>query len=251
MKEDSNRLYFWFFAFCFSFAFFHILPALLTSYLKWPLTGGDTLDFITPFAVIPLAYIFYSRTNKTLYSIHGQLPSLDNLRISARIFLAVGFLCYVSGHGIHLSSNSLARLVQNMKDSELYRATYLFDETISHLIWHGGVFLISVGLVIIASKFFIKSISWKNIILLSAGAVLFGFTFTAEAIEGQSVVLAFPATGVGFLLALFLYFRRQKERGKYPFLIFFLGSFLLSFILFVCWGIYHSGFPQFSELGGI
>jgi len=80
---------------------------------------------------------------------------------------------------------------------------------------------------------------------------VFGFAFFVEGIEGQSVVFTFPAAGAGFLLALFLYSRRQKEKGKYPFLLFFLGTFFLSLILFASWGISHSGFPQFSELGWI
>jgi len=251
MKEDENKLYFWLFAFSFSLAFFHIMPTFLTNQIRWPLTWGDALDFLTPFVVVPLAYFYYSCGNKTLLSSSDQQPSINTLRILSRILLAIGFLCYVSGHGLHLSSNSIARLLQNMKGSELYQATYLFDETISHFIWHGGIFLISLSLIIMAFHISIKSISKKNTSLLSLGAALLGFTYTVESIEGQSVVFTLPAAAVGFLLALFLYLRRQKERGKHPFLLFFLIAYLLSLILFAYWGLSHSGFPQFSELGWI
>ena len=249
MREDKDVLCFWLCAFSFSFAFFHVMPVLLKSFFKWPLTWGDTLDFLTPFAIIPLAYVFYSRANKILHSPYGQNPSPGTSMVFTRVFLAIGFLCYVDGHGIHLSSNSIARLLQNMKGSELYKATYLFDEVISHFIWHGGVFLISVGLIILASKLSFKSLSRKNIVFLAIGAALFGLTFTAEGIEGQSVIFVFPAAGVGFLLALFLYLKRQREKGLYPFLQFFMGANFFSLILFAYWGISRSGFPQFSELG--
>ena len=251
MKENKDILCFWLLAYGFFFAYFHIMPTFLKAFLKSPLTWGDTLDFLTPFAVIPFAYILYSRANKILHSGQPQQPSPRALRILPKVLLAIGFLLFVDGHGLHLSANSIARLLHNMKESELYKAAYLFDEIISHFMWDGGVFLISVALIIAAYKISFKSLTWKNFTFLSLGAAFYGFAFTVNGIEGQTVVFTFPAAGVGFLLTLFLYFHRKKEGNQNPFLFFFMSGYLLSLILFAYWGISRSGFPQFSELGWI
>ncbi len=251
MKEDKDILCFWLLAYGFFFAYFHIMPPFLNAFVKSPLTWGDTLDFLTPFAVIPLAYILYSRANKTLHSLQPQQSSPRALRILPKVLLAIGFLLFVDGHGLHLSANSIARLLHDMKESKLYKAAYLFDEIISHFMWDGGVFLISVALVMAAFKISFRSLTRKNIIFLSLGATFYGFAFTANGIEGQTVIFTFPAAGVGFLLTLFIYFHRKKEGNQNPFLFFFMSGYFLSLILFAYWGISRSGFPQFSELGWI
>ncbi len=251
MKEDKDILCFWLLAYGFFYACFHIMPPFLKTYFKSPLTWGDTLDFLTPFAVIPLAYILYSRAAKILRSIQPQQPSPRALRISPKVLLAIGFLLFVDSHGLHLSANSIARLLHNMKGSELYKAAYLFDEIISHFMLDGGVFLISVALIIAAYKISFKSLTWKKFVFLSLGAAFYGFAFTANGIEGQTVIFTFPAAGAGFLLTLLFYFHRKKEGNQNPFIFFFMSGYLLSLILFAYWGISRSGFPQFSELGWI
>lgn len=117
--------------------------------------------------------------------------------------------------------------------------------------WDGGFFLISVGLILLAYKLSIKNLSGKNLAFLSLGAAFYGFTFTANGIEGQTVIFTFPAAGVGFLLSLLLYFKRKKEDSQNPFLLFFLSAYFLSLLLFAYWGISRSGFPEFSKLGWI
>ena len=251
MKEDKNIISFFLFIFSLSFTFFHIVPTFLPGILKKPLTWGDTIDFLTPFAVIPLAFLIYIRTRKALPSQDSLGSSLRILRILAQVLLGLGFLFYVDGHGLHLASNSIARLLQDMKQSELFRATYLFDEIISHLMLDGGAFLISVGLILFSYKLTFKFLSRKNLVFISLGAALYGFTFTANCIEGQTVVIYFPAAGIGFLVPFFLYLRDRKQSLHNPVLLFFLGGYLLSVLLFSYWGISRSGFPQFSELGWI
>lgn len=250
-RKEDDFFCFWLFIFGSIFAFFHLEPTFLESFLKKPLTWGDTLDFFTPFAVVPVAYFLYSHINRYSLSNPSPHPSPKILNTLGKVSLGLGFLLYIEGHGLHLSANSIARLLESMKGSELYRATYLFDEIISHIIWDIGFFLISVGLILLASKISFKSLSWKNIVLLSIGAASFGIAFTANGIEGQTVGFSFPAAGAGFCLALFFYLGRKKEKNSNPFLYFFLSAYCLSLLLFVCWGIVHSGFPQFSELGWI
>ncbi|NIM90057.1 MAG: hypothetical protein GTO17_03830 [Candidatus Aminicenantes bacterium] len=248
MRQDKDNISLFLFVFSLAFTFFHIVPTFLPGILKKPLTWGDAIDFLTPLAVIPLAFLVYIRARKALPGQDSPGSSLKIFRILAQILLGLGFLFYVDGHGLHLASNAIARLLQGMKQSELFRATYLFDEIISHLMLDGGAFLISVGLVLFSCRLAFKSLSWKNLVFISLGAVFYGFTLTVNCIEGQTVLIYFPAAGIGFLVSLFLYSRNRKHSLHNPVLLFFLCGYLLSILLFSYWGISHSGFPQFSEL---
>lgn len=245
MKEKDTNFCLWLFAFAFAYAFFHILPALLMSFLKKPLTWGDTLDFLTPFAVLAVAYLLYYLVKKNFQS----SKSFSKRRsLVAKIILFIGLILYIDGHGLHLSANSIARLLESMKETEVYRATYLFDEIISHFMWDAGVFLISVGFMILVIKLPFGSLSRSNLVLLFLGAAFYGFTFTVNGIEGQTVIFTFPAAFGGFLFSLVLYLRGRKQGLENPFLFFFASAYLLSVLLFSYWGISRSGFPQFSEL---
>lgn len=251
MNRDSDFLCIWLFSFSFLLAFFHILPPFLTSFFLWPLSWGDALDFLTPFVIIPSAFLIYSRLRTISLSASAQGSSTRTLNIAGKTVLAVGFLCYAEGHGLHLSANSLARLLQDARESEIFKATYLYDEVISHFIWIAGLCLISLSLILLGFRLSLPSLSWKKIVLLSAGAAFYGFTFTVEAVEGQTVVLAFPAAAAGLLLSIFLYLRRRKQRVENFLLLFFVIAYFLSVALFIYWGLSRSGFPQFSELGWI
>ncbi|MGD2245031.1 MAG: hypothetical protein PVI11_00635 [Candidatus Aminicenantes bacterium] len=251
MCNERDNLCIWLFLYGLFLAFFHLLPPFLTRFFLWPLSWGDTIDFLTPFAVLFFAYGLYSRLNRISKSSLNPVSSAPSLNILAKVILAVGFLSYVEGHGLHLSANSIARLLQGMEGTNVFKATYLFDEVISHFIWIVGLYLISLGLVLLAWRLSFQPLIRKSLILLSAGAVLYGFTFTLEAIEGQTVIFAIPAAILGFILALILYRGRKREKSRNPILLFFMGAYFLSLLLFLYWGISQSGFPQFSELGWI
>jgi hypothetical protein len=251
MNEKSDDVRRWLFFYGLALAVFHVLPPFLNQFFLWPLSWGDAFDFLTPFAVIPFAFLLYSCLNRISRCSGGQESSARSLNILAKVILALGFISYVEGHGLHLSANSIARLLQEMKGSELFEAAYLFDEIISHHIWISGLFLISLGLILISCRVFFQPLNRNNMILLSAGSLLYGFTFSVEAIEGQTVALAFPAAVLGFILSVFLYLKRKRLGAINPVLLFFAGAYLMSVLLFSYWGITRSGFPQFSELGWI
>ncbi len=251
MEEAKNRISCILFFFGLAYSFFHIVPSFLPGLLKNPLTWGDTMDFFTPLAVIPLAFFLYFQIKKALQSQGSLKSSPQVLRKLAKALLGLGFLLYVDGHGLHLAANSLARLLHDMVGSELYKAAYLLDEIISHIMLNGGMVLISTGFILFALKLSFESLSGKNFSLLSFGAVFYGFNFTVNCIEGQTVALGLSAAGLGFILTSFLYLKNRKSNPNNPIHIFFLSAYFLSLILFAYWGITHSGFPQFSELGWI
>ncbi|MDD1679421.1 MAG: hypothetical protein LUO93_09615 [Methanomicrobiales archaeon] len=167
----------------------------------------------------------------------------------AATFFILGAILYVDGHGIHLPSNSVSRLME--PGTPVYKAAYLFDEVISHYIWDAGVTLISVGLILLASTISFPSAAKGNYFLVYLSAAAYGFTYTCNGIEGQTVLLTFPAAIIGTLAAFIFYLRGKKTGQDSPVLLFFSLAYSVSVILFGYWGISHPGFPEFSAIGWI
>lgn len=248
MVEEKPGFHGWLFLFGLVFSLFHILPTFLPGFINKPLTYGDALDFLTPFAVMPVAFLLYFR----ICQINPQRFLYSRFqKVLSRILLGLGILLYVDGHGLHLSANSIARFVEEANDPELFDAVYFFDETISHSLLDVGIFLISLSLVIASYRMFSKLNLLKNFIVLFLGACLYGFTFVVNSIEGQTVRFILPAAFIGFILSLVLYLKELKSEMKNPLLLFFLIAYLLSLILLVYWGVRYKGYPEFSELGWI
>lgn len=247
MRTDSSKLAFQLFLFGFLFAFFQIMPSFLKKMVWGPFSSGEVLDFLTPLVVIFCVYLIYVGIK------HIQSGDLHyrGRRMFGKIILGLGCLLYVQGHGLHLASNAIANLLQHEPGSELYEAVYLLDEIISHLIWDGGVFLISVGLLLWSYKIPHQILFPIHSVLVVLGAVLFGFTFCVNAIEGQTIIISLPAAGLGFLLAMSQYRQAKRAGEQNPVSLFFWVAYLLCLILLLYWGLRYSGFPQFSELGWI
>jgi hypothetical protein len=245
MEDCKNNVSEWLLLYGFTFAFFGIMPALVPGMWKSPITKGDALDFLTPLAVMSVALILFHKM-KTRWLNEGHSRGI---KTAAMISFAAGVIFYVEGHGVHLPSNSLARLME--PKTAIYKAAYLYDEILSHYIWDGGVILISAGLIILASRISFPPLSIANYLFIGLGAASYGFTFTCNGIEGQTFPLTFPAAVIGMTVALVLYLKNKKTGRPNPVLLFFLFGYLIGVILFAYWGISHPGFPEFSAIGWI
>jgi len=245
VERAKKNISTWLFLYGLAFAFFQVVPALISGMWRSPITQGDALDFLTPLAVVPILLGVYTR-------IKVQLPGKGTApfsRVASGICLVVGVIEYVDGHGIHLPSNSLSRLLE--EGTSVFRAAYLYDEVISHYIWDGGVILISAGLILLAARLKPGYLTKREGFWLAAGAALYGFTFFANGIEGQTVLMTFPAAAVGFGVSVYLFLREVRTGSANPVLAFYGLGYLVSVVLFATWGIVHSGFPEFSALGWI
>ena len=245
MEDGKTNIVAWLLLYGFAFAFFGIVPALVPGMWKSPVTKGDALDLLTPLAVMSVALILFHRI-KERWPNEGRSRGI---KIATIITFAAGVIFYVEGHGIHLPSNSVARLME--PGTAVYKATYLYDEVISHYIWDGGVILISVGLIVSASKISFSASARTNYPIIVLGAALYGFTFACNGIEGQTFPLTFPAAMAGALATFMLFLKNRKAGRPNPVLLFFLFGYLISVILFAYWGISHPGFPEFSAIGWI
>lgn len=243
--DNRRNVSLWLFLYGLFFSFFGIMPALIPDIWKSPITWGDALDFLTPLAVIPVALALFQKVNKC---VPETVPS-RGLKIAAKVIFIIGGILYIEGHGIHLPSNSVSRLME--PGTAVYKAAYLFDEVISHYIWDSGVTLISVGLIVLASTASFPALAKGNYFLICLGAAFYGFTYSCNGIEGQTVLLTFPAAIFGTLVAFLLYLKSTRSRHANPVLLFFLLGYLISAVLFAYWGISHPGFPEFSALGWI
>lgn len=232
------------FVFGLLYAYFQIMPAFLRTSAWESLTWGDIHDFLTPFVVIPCVFVIYLSLKKH----HSEAQGFGFARLAAKPVLALGILLYVNGHGLHLSANAIARVAGQTVDSKVFQTVYFFDEIISHFFWDIGTFLISLGIILLASGINVPSHSRVNVFLLVCGAVLYGFCFAVNGIEGQTVVFVVPAACVGVAVT-FLAVKKNRKKDLYnPVHIFFLIAYFLSLVLFAYWRITQGGFPQFSEL---
>ena len=248
MGKSKIEISRWLFFLGLAYAACQVLPAFFPGFISRSLTLGDVFDFATPLVVIPIAFFVFSRICRTESG--EQAPSGFQI-IASKILVGAGFILYVEGHGLHLSANSLARLIDKAQNPVLFQAAYLWDEIISHYIWDAGVFLIAIALIVASLRRSHKSLSVSSIFYISVGAILYGFTFTVNSIEGQTIVFVIPATIFGVAACVGLLWKNSQSERNNPVILFFLVAYSVSLILFVYWGIRYPGFPQFSELGWI
>ena len=238
----------WLFVYGLAYAFFQIMPAFIPGNFAGPVSRGDAFDFLTPLAVIPIALAVFFNLRKAAESEGRALPRSS--KWSAAV-LVLGLICYVEGHGLHLSANAIDRLLGSQEETALHQSVYIYDEVISHFIWDSGVLIIAAGLILAGTRVHFPRLSWAQWAFLGGGAACFGFSHAVNAIEGQTVVLTFPAAILMSFICLWIYWRGRRRGEHNAAALFFLLGFLLSALLFAYWGIAHPGFPEFSDLGWI
>ena len=248
MKKGKKDLSKWLILYGMVFMSFHLIPALFPRYVQKPITYGDMLDFITPFAVIPVAFILHSKIRRMGSGPNYPVEVPNHMSL---IMLGAGIILYIDGHGLHLSANCLARLFDRFQNPEFFNVAYLFDEIISHYVWDAGVFLISIALIFASYRIPRLSQSPQNLCLICAGAAFYGFTFAVNGIEGQTVIFLIPAALLGVVVSGGKRFNISQDLASNPIRMFFLLAYTISLFIFVYWGFRHSGFPQFSDLGWI
>ncbi|HVF19185.1 MAG TPA: hypothetical protein VNA14_02970, partial [Mycobacteriales bacterium] len=183
---------------------------------------ADWVDLVVPLVLLGAA--------ATALVVTGATPR------EWRVF-AVGAVLYAQGHGIHLAANSVSNAgpVDRAKD-----ASHLWDEVVGHYIWYAGLALVIAALFLAMNRAAVLTGPRTTGYLL---ALLVGFTWCTNAIEGGTVPLSAPvALGLVFVAAP----RRTQPAARLV-----LAAFGLALLLLAVWGVWHQGFPQFSELGWI
>jgi hypothetical protein len=174
--------------------------------------AGDTgtwIDLATPVAVLGTAY----------------WALREGPRQAIRVGL-IGGAVYAHGHGIHLAANDI-RHFGLTGDAET--RAYFWDEHWGHLEWHLGMLGLFAALAL-------TDVPRVDVV----SAVLIGFTWFTNSVEGQDWQLAL-ASAVFF--AAFAVARPTPARRTFAY------ATLLTAALIGGWAAWHGGVPQFSELG--
>ena len=200
----------------------------------------DAIDILTPVVLIPIYWLLfrYSANNRS------SLPEEFAFVVLAAL--------WVEGQGMHLSANSISNLVVNpsqqqimdITDTDVFHLTYFFDEHLGHYLWHIGV--LGLAALLIYREWRqpagVATAWWAAV----PAGILYGFTYFAIFLEGQTLVLGLP---FAFLVVLFTLIWGRKQLALQPVLAFFFVACLVAVLLFTGWGLYWGGFPQFSEVG--
>jgi hypothetical protein len=244
--SSYDRLTHWLFTYAFIYAFFHILPAFLNYEIKNLLMIADVFDILTPFVMVFTIYRIY-----LMLLPHIRLDSSFPVKSVAVIILIFGAISFVEGHGMHLSANAIARHLTSAKDSSLFALDYSFDEIMGHIFWDTGIALLSLGIILVGFNIDQKKLSGPKYPLIILASLVYGFTYFVNAVEGQTVFFTLPLA-VAVPLAIWWTAKRKRIRiSRNPVLSLFLLSYLVAVGLFLVWGIWQKGFPEFSELGWI
>ena len=219
--------------FAIAFSLFLLAPAFMDGLfgpfllMKW----GDVFDVLTPLVLLPLYWLLF-------VNCCDEEPSL----IATLAFLVLaGF--WAMGHGMHLAANSIAHLLE--KGSDVFALTYFYDEVLSHYLWHFGVVLLAVLLLVRGWRHPYSARqepAWPAVL----AGIIHGFTLFLIFIEAGTVIL-----GVTFILIcilVILIWGRDRLKHQ-PIMVFLLTSSITVLLFLAGWGFYWKGFPQFSELG--
>lgn len=221
--------------------FLLLLVFLRVGFPSFPLMSyQDAIDILTPLVLIPIYWL--------LFKYAADSPSGTAQEIT---FMLLAVL-WVEGHGIHLASNSINNLIGALAGSgvidvsgtDIYNLTYFYDEVLSHKLWYGGL----VGLAVLLiyrewrSPAGERTVWWSTVV----AGIIYGFTLFAIFLEGQAMTLGLTFV---LLVVLFTLIRGRRRLSQQPVLAFFFSACLLTALLFMGWGLYWGGFPQFSDVG--
>lgn len=200
-------------------------------------TAGDWIDALGAFAVIAL----YAWIASGLCARERRSPPA---------ILHAAAAAYAMGRGIHLAANSIHDMIDHTGGADPWGLVYFWDEHVGHYLVDAARISFAVTLAAFDRPAVGGARAWgrgggeRAAVLL--GALAYGFTYFACAVEGQTVPLALPfslafaAWGIG---------TATRGRGLGPARSFFTWAALTSLLFFAIWGIWQHGFPEFTHVG--
>jgi hypothetical protein len=221
--------------FSIAFTLFFLVPPLLDyKFGPYPLMHvADVFDLFTPLVLIPLYWL--------LFQLDKDKPPTPKITIIFSIFVAF----WVLGQGMHLASNSIGHLLEEMRDTDAYILTCFYDEVLSHYLWHFGVMALSC--VLIYRQWHNpftegQGITWAIIL----AGIFYGFTYFALVIEGATTPMGVPFS---ILITMLIFVYKRNKLTQQPVIFFFLIAYLFAILLFLIWGIWWGSLPEFSQAG--
>lgn len=209
-------------------------------------TVGDWIDALGTFVVIGL-YVW----------IASGLAARDQRPYPALAHMVA--VAYAMGRGVHLAANSIHDMIDRTGGADPWGLVYLWDERVSHCM----VDVARIGFVLALVSLErppvadgsaagsgeaagVAKAGPGGTVALFVGALAYGFTYFASAVEGQTVPLALP-----FCLAFAAWGIGSAARGRAlgPTRTFFTVAAVVSLLFLAIWGIWQGGFPEFTHAG--
>jgi hypothetical protein len=234
-----------------------------TVYVKAPaaphgVTWGDGIEVAGMYLVLALyasiaASLAASLARSRLEPRPARAPALSFFLL----FLA--FASYALGRGMHVASNAIHDLMGASGSEDVLALVYFWDERAGHILVDAARILFVAGLCLLergAGADTSTAAAPENSDhgrgahrwLTAAGAVAYGFIYFATAVEGQTVFLALPFTAA---IAVWGLRSRGRSPGRRPApaRAFFTAAAFVSLLLFLIWGVWQRGFPEFTRAG--
>jgi len=230
------------FVFGLAFAFFHIAPVFLNFEIRDKLMVADVFDLATPLVMVFLVLKLVFSPGETALSQHPA---------GIKWLLFLGVVIFVEGHGIHLSANAIHRTLTSDMPPTLLSLTNFFDERLGHILWDSGNILLALAILTGNWRSESPALSPKQKFLIITGSACYGFTFFANAVEGQTVIFTLPYSALLFLVFCYLNRKGKWNAAKTPAVLFFWVAAAVSLFFFTLWFVWQGGFPEFSALGWI
>ena len=208
------------------------------------LSLGEAVDLSTPFLVIGGIVLLWALIRRT--QLGADLEHSDWLAFGSAAFSAV---LMTGGHGIHLSSNSLSHFLNLQEHGDIFLLNHLYDEVISHYMWHVGAFGLSASVALYQLKYPLGSGRVTTTSLLAASALYAG-TFTFATIEGDTVPAVLPLTLLVSALFLVIVRRHELPLQHRPVVLFFLLCSGLMLLGWLAYAVAFGGFVPPTELLG-
>jgi hypothetical protein len=183
---------------------------------------ADVADLLTPWLTIGLA----------AWVLIALRPSTG-----IWVLFGVGSVLLVDGHGIHLAANSIDNVQPEGAVGDVHDLTYLWDEHVGHYLWYSGVAVVALALLLALRVRPPFRGPWPYLL-----GLLVALTHFDNDVEGQTPVLGITAALV--LAALGWRYRDTAARAVGV-------AYAMSLVLFVVFGLWQGGFPEFSKLGWI
>ena len=178
---------------------------------------ADWIDLLTPYVVTG--------------TVAGALRGGGASRATWTLFWFAAVL-YTQGHGIHLAANSVNNALPGSPEPG-----QLWDERIGHYLWYVGFYLLVVALAVSLADRRPRGGAGAHLL-----ALLVGFTNFTNSVEGQTAWLGIGAAVV------FVVWGTMTRDGMGRLLV---TAYAFSGLLFLVFGVWQGGFPEFSELGWI
>jgi hypothetical protein len=175
---------------------------------------ADWVDLLTPYIVTG--------------AVGGALRGGGASRATWTLFWFAAVL-YTQGQGIHLAANSVDNALNSPEPANLW------DEHVGHYLWYVGFYLLVVVLAVSLADRRPRGGLGAHLL-----ALLVGFTHFTNAVEGQT-----PWLGIGAAV-VFATWGLVTRDGMGRLL---LTAYAFSGLLFLVFGVWQGGFPEFSELG--